>query len=53
MGTCLYCLGDCVSVNGGESDTPFIAQLLGYDGLTQFLTVRWLYRADEVNEQVS
>ena len=51
-GASLYCVGDCVSVNGDESDTPFIAQLLKYDRQTQYLTVRWLYRAEEVYSQV-
>ena len=52
LGANLFCVGDCVSVNGSDSDTPFIAQLLSFDRQTQLVTVRWLYRADEVNEQV-
>jgi hypothetical protein len=52
LGANLFCVGDCVSVNGSESEVPFIAQLLKFDRQTQLLTVRWLYRADEVHDQV-
>jgi hypothetical protein len=47
-GSALLCKGDCVTINTEDSDIPFVAQLLDYDKLTGFITVRWLYRCEEV-----
>ena len=44
----LFCKGEFVSINSETSDIPFVAQLLDYNRDDSRLTVRWIYRCEEV-----
>ena len=43
-----FCKGEFVSINSETSDIPFVAQLLDYNRDDSRLTVRWIYRCEEV-----